>query len=90
MIDIDTWVHEYRRKRRRYSVLRAVGYPTAVLLGAWFLALLWVSHETASEARIGTVSVRELSERWARSGSATSGTSVGDETQGRRDSNRRR
>ena len=35
MIDIDTWVYEYRRKRRRYSVLRAVGYPTAVLLGAW-------------------------------------------------------
>jgi len=40
-IEINTWAHEWRRKRRRYSVVRAVGYPAAVLLGAWFLALLW-------------------------------------------------
>jgi len=40
-IGIDTWTHEWRRKRQRYSVLRVVGYPAAVLLGAWFLALLW-------------------------------------------------
>jgi len=40
-IEIDAWVHEYRRKRQRYSVLRAAGYPAVVLLGGCFLALLW-------------------------------------------------
>lgn len=41
VLDIEQWIHDWRRVHRPHHVLRAVAIPAVLLLGAWFAALIF-------------------------------------------------